>query len=727
MARHAALMLFCCVPWGAFAEPQPVKLDPVKVQLKWTHQFQFAGFYAALEKGFYREVGLDVSLVEARPGLNTDDQVVSGAADFGVGSSSVLLLRAQGKPVVVLAVIFQHSPSILLALRSAGIDTIHDLAGKKVMIEPNAAANLGYLRQEGLLDKVRVLRHSFNLDDLISGKVAAQSSFSTNEPYLLERAGIPYRVLSPREGGVDFYGDNIYTTEREIADHPQRVRAFREATLRGWAYAMTHVDEMVDLIRAKYAPAKSRDALRFEAQEQAKLMELDLIEAGYMNPGRWKHIAEVYAELGTLPSGFRPQGFLYDPNPHGDYAWLIRMFAIAVAVIVGALALIFYITRMNGKLRAQMAETQRMREMAERANTEKQRFIAIASHDLRQPLYALNLFVDSLLACPLPELEGKMVGSIRQLVGAMNELFDGLMDISRLDAQVIEPRQTDFSLTELMARLHDEFLPQAEDKGLKLEFVASSAVVRSDPMLLQRILRNFLGNAVKYCDSGRIALGCRRIAAGLRIEVHDTGPGIPFEHHKNIFREFTRLGQQSEARGRSMGLGLAIVERLASALGHRLALRSVPGKGSIFSVEVPLGKQLLEWRCAEDTPLPSLDLSVIVIDDEASIRNGLGAMLAAWGCDVWTASSWEDCVARLDKLTYEPAAIVSDYHLGPGANGLLAIQRLRAAFDAPIPALLVTGDMTPEIEKEAKCLGVPVLLKPVAARKLHGLLARLGT
>ncbi len=728
LARYVTLLFFCVIPWSIWAAPAnlPTKLDPVRVQLKWVHQFQFAGYYAALEKGFYREAGLDVSLVEAQPGLNTEDQVLSGAVDFGVGSSSILLLRAQGKPVVVLAVIFQHSPSILLALRDTGIDTIHDLIGKTIMIEPNAAANLGYLRAEGVLDKIRIVRQSFDLNDLISGKVAALSSFSTNEPYTLKKAGIPYREFFPRDGGVDFYGDNLYTTEQQIVEHPERVKAFRQATLRGWSYAMAHVDEMVDLIHAKYAPGRAPDALRFEAQELGKVMERDLIEVGYMNAGRWRHIAEVYARLGMLPENFHKEEFLeeflYEPNPHKDYTWLLWGFAITAGAVAVALAVIVYITRMNNKLLVQMTETQRMKEMAERANEEKQRFIATASHDLRQPVYALNLFVDALSQYELPKMTTQIVGGMRQLVGSMSELLDGLMDVSMLDAHILQPKRENFPIAELIARLHEEFLPMAHNKGLRFEHVTSSAVVYSDPLLLERILRNFLTNAMKYCESGRILIGCRRRSASLCIEVHDTGPGIPTDRQKEIFREFTRLNNRSDAPVTGMGLGLAIVKRLATTLDHPLELRSLPGTGSVFSVEVRLGEKLPVHKCLEDIQLAPLNLFVVVIDDEASFRAGLQTILTVLGCETWGASSWEDCVTRLNEISKPPNIIISDYHLGPGENGLVAILRLRAIFNALIPAILVTCDMTRAYETEAEALGVSVLLKPLSARELHKML-----
>ena len=267
-------------------------LDAVTLQLKWNHAFQFAGYYAAKEKGYYSDAGLDVSIQEAQPGDDPVKNVLNGKAHYGVGNSSLILARNSGHPVVVLATIFQHSPVVLIARPQGPVQGIHDLAGKRLMIEPQSDELFAYLQQEGIpLAGITRVEHSFEPQDLIDGKVDAISAYVTNEPFFLDRAGFTYHTYTPRSVGIDFYGDNLFTTEQEIKNHPARVKSFREATLRGWQYAMEHPEEIADLILAKYSQQHEREFYLFEAKRMAPLIRTDLIEIGYMNPGRWHHIA----------------------------------------------------------------------------------------------------------------------------------------------------------------------------------------------------------------------------------------------------------------------------------------------------------------------------------------------------------------------------------------------------------------------------------------------------
>ena len=280
-------------------------LDAVTLQLKWNHAFQFAGYYAAKEKGYYSDAGLDVSIQEAQPGDDPVKKVLNGKAHYGVGNSSLLLARNSGQPVVVLAAIFQHSPVVLIARPQGPAQGIHDLAGKRLMIEPQSDELFAYLQQEGIpLAGITRVEHSFEPQDLIDGKVDAISAYVTNEPFFLDRAGFTYHTYTPRSVGIDFYGDNLFTTEQEIKNHPARVKSFREATLRGWQYAMEHPEEIADLIVANYSQQHARDFYLFEAKRMVPLIRTDLIEMGYMNPGRWHHIAVTYAGLGLLPKTF---------------------------------------------------------------------------------------------------------------------------------------------------------------------------------------------------------------------------------------------------------------------------------------------------------------------------------------------------------------------------------------------------------------------------------------
>jgi diguanylate cyclase (GGDEF)-like protein/PAS domain S-box-containing protein len=362
----------------ASAEDQPSRLNPVRLQLKWKHQFQFAGYYAALEQGYYREAGLEVELLEAPSEGEPSDVVLRGDAEFGIGASDLALLRTRGKPVVALAAIYQHSPLVLLALKRSGIEHVHDLAGKPVSIESHAAELLAYLNQEDLPpERIRRIPHDFGVGPLINGRVAAISAYSTDEPFLLREAGLDYVTLNPRAGGIDFYGDTLYTTEEQIRRHPQRVRAFLDASLRGWKYALANPEQMIVLIRSKISRRHSREHLRFEAEQMQRLIMPDVVEIGYMNPGRWEYILETYSQLGMASSNASMQGFLYERHPRPDLRWLYVTLggALALLVAISLLAARFY--RMHRQVRREVAE----REQEEQhLRTLEKRYRVLAEH-----------------------------------------------------------------------------------------------------------------------------------------------------------------------------------------------------------------------------------------------------------------------------------------------------------------------------------------------------------
>ncbi len=324
--------------WGivfaCFGGSTAYALDPVNLQLKYLHQFQFAGYYAALEQGYYRDAGLTVSIAEGHSGDEPLTNVLSGSSQFGVGSSGLLLARLAGKPVVVLGVIFQHSPYVLLAPQTGPTQGIHDIKGKRVMLAAQSDDLVAYLKKEGIsATDFTQLEHSFNPDDLISGKVYGFSAYATNETDYLDRKGFAYQAYTPRSAGIDFYGDNLFTSEQEISTHPERVKAFRQASLRGWQYAMSHQEEIADLILSKYSKRNTREHLLYEARQMQALVQPVLVEIGYMNPGRWQHIGSVYADLGMLPKNVSLQGFIYDPDPRPDLRWLYV--ALAAIVVLG--------------------------------------------------------------------------------------------------------------------------------------------------------------------------------------------------------------------------------------------------------------------------------------------------------------------------------------------------------------------------------------------------------
>jgi ABC-type nitrate/sulfonate/bicarbonate transport system substrate-binding protein len=353
-AGLVAMLLCLALPRAAWADASTAPLEKVTLQLKWKHQFQFAGYYAAVQQGFYRDAGLEVSLREASDGENPAEVVLRGDAEFGIAASDLIVLRSQGKPVVALAPIYQHSPLVLLVAADSGIDSVHGLIGKRVMLEAHADELLAYLHFEGIRkESITWLPHSFDPSGLINGTVDAISAYSTDEPFLLREAGVKYNTYTPRSGGIDFYGDTLFTTEDQVRLHPERVRSFLHASLHGWKYALAHPDEIIELILSKYSDRHSREHLKFEAEMSENLILPDVVEVGYVNPGRWRHIGETYERMGIIESLPPLEEFLYERNPRvipkGLYGALFA--SVAMILIVGGVAYRFY--RLSVKVRQQ--------------------------------------------------------------------------------------------------------------------------------------------------------------------------------------------------------------------------------------------------------------------------------------------------------------------------------------------------------------------------------------
>ena len=359
-------------------------LENVTLQLKWTHAFQFSGYYAALEQGYYRDAGLQVQILEASPSTNPVNDVLDGKAQYGVGTSGLLLERAAGKPVVALAVVFQQSPYEIYA--APQIHHLRDLIGKRIMLEPQADELIAYLKKEGVpLERILRIPHSFDANGLMKGDAEAISGYVSNEPYYFKQAHYPYQTFSPRSAGIDFYGDNLFTSEKELREHPARVKAFRAASLRGWQYAKEHHDEVIDLILAKYTSQHTRDYLDYESDQMLPLLQPNLIEIGYMNPNRWRHIADTYAEIGLMPRDFPLKDFLYDAG-EPDMVWFYRGLLIALALIGVFASVALYILRTNRKLQNSLINL----NMMQRALTQSEQHYRLLVENMRDVVWILD-------------------------------------------------------------------------------------------------------------------------------------------------------------------------------------------------------------------------------------------------------------------------------------------------------------------------------------------------
>ncbi|MCW2238321.1 ATP-binding response regulator [Azospirillum canadense] len=445
-----------------------------------------------------------------------------------------------------------------------------------------------------------------------------------------------------------------------------------------------------------------------------------------------------------------------DVGPDLGAVWL-ELRASPVRDDAGRLVSLIAIVRDITEHKNAQAALAEARREADRANVAKSKFLAAASHDLRQPVQSLLLLMEVLSARTSDAPTRKVLGTMDRALNALKMLLDGLLDVSKLEAGAVEPNRTVFPVAELMDRIAANSRPVAVRKGLVLHIMPCSAHVDSDPMLLGRILQNLVENALRYTAQGRILVGCRRRGAVLWIEVWDTGIGIPADRQDDIFQEFVQVGNASRDRDQGLGLGLAVVRRMAGILGHRITLRSAPGQGSVFRVEVPLAAVAPTPPAPADEPMdnPPSDLfpdpptatsvnsfgcpsaepppptpmvppplpkhtgpRILVVEDDPIVREGFRMMMMQWGHDVLAA---ETCAEALALVANEgaPDVIVTDYRLDGDRTGTEIIRDVRRTVGRSVPGILVTGDTAPERLAEAEAGNFRVLHKPVMAGDLQ--------
>jgi signal transduction histidine kinase len=375
------------------------------------------------------------------------------------------------------------------------------------------------------------------------------------------------------------------------------------------------------------------------------------------------------------------------------------------------------------QLAAQNIDLERARIAAEQADRSKTQFFAAASHDLRQPLHAMGLFASALAGKVHEPAVAKLVVSVNSSVQALEALFDELLDISKLDSGVMKPSPRSFAVNEVFDRLRHDFTAEAAAKGLGFTIAPTAALVYSDPVLVERVLRNLIANAVRYTETGAVTVDATPVDSSLRIEVRDTGVGIRTEDQQRIFDEFFQLGNPGRTGKKGLGLGLSIVKRMCDLLGCRIRVRSEFGQGSTFGFDVALSAAPPEVAAATNAAADDqADLAgglVVVIDDEDAIVAGMRALLEGWGAQVIGSTTGDDVIAAVHAAGRLPDLLIIDYRLGIYEDGIEMAQRIRQELDPEIPALLVTGSITPELKGQARAAGLEFLLKPVTARDLR--------
>jgi signal transduction histidine kinase len=419
------------------------------------------------------------------------------------------------------------------------------------------------------------------------------------------------------------------------------------------------------------------------------------------------------------------------PEDAWIFAFLLVVFAFLVMLIstknlnkaiISGLKLRFENIELVKTLQAQKSEVEAAKEIAEKANADKSRFLAAASHDLRQPLHAMSLFLDAIRHCDEKQERLGLYEKLEKSVESLGDLFNALLDISKIDADVIDIQPTTFYVADIMRKVVNEFEIEAKKKGLSLAYRSSTLKAYSDPLWCERIIRNLVSNAIRYTDSGKVLLTCRKKGINCCIQVWDTGQGIVEEKQDIIFQEFTQLHNPQRDRNNGLGLGLAIVKRLCALLKHNITVSSLLDKGSVFSLTLPLSS----LSVINHEVLPNITIenvlkhkSILIIDDEPDVRIAMAAMLEKWGCHVLVADSLTSVFTQLETQKTLPSLIISDYRLEEEKTGLEALIAINQRFNVEIPAILVTGETEINTIRKINNSGYKVLHKPVKPAKLR--------
>lgn len=374
------------------------------------------------------------------------------------------------------------------------------------------------------------------------------------------------------------------------------------------------------------------------------------------------------------------------------------------------------------------AALMKAKSMAEDATASRTRFVAAASHDLRQPLNAARLYLESISRDGLSPTDTDSLDGVELALKNLDGLLAALLDISRLDSGGLQPEPSDFRLQPLFDDLAREYQSVAQIKGLKLIVMPTSAAVHSDLALLETVLRNLLSNAIKYTEAGRILMGVRRKGDRISIEVRDTGIGISGENLSRIFDEFWRAPGSSTSSAAGTGLGLSIVERICQLLGTQVQVDSTPGKGSIFSLELPR----IELDAVDDTSMGMITSGlgfkqslVVTVDDNIQVLRSMERMLQRWDCKVVAATAVEEALTTIIDQDLHPQLILADYHLADGADGISAIDAINAELESSAPAIMISSDNSAALQEQLARLGIPLLTKPVEPSRLRAVMQHL--
>lgn len=588
-------------------------IQRVELVLRWKHQFQFAGYYAALEKGYYSKLGIDVNIVEGKPGAPVLEMVSSGKADFGVGNVEVLVSYLKGEPLVLLASIMQHSPSVFIVKESSSIFNPHDLVDKNVMLQADERGYelLSMLYSEGVKPwQLNIVTHTYSINEFLANEVDAISAYITNEPCFLETYGIPYRLIKPSSYGIDFYSDCLFTNKEMVEQNPDLVDDFISASLKGWEYALNNKEEIASLIVKEYSSAKTYDQLLYEANEIHKLINPELVAIGHSNQGRWRSMANFLYQQGLIGIPESIDNFFYHKERHINVRWEWVSMLIFGFFLIAAVGVLFYmrvgkaVTRKTKEMsmlltkleeqnkRIGQINTQLLsaREVAEESLRDKSTFFAGLTSELKNPVKGMVQAANALANPDIVEAEKKkMISEIRSLGDTLDHFSKDITSIFILDSSAERISYYNTEPNDLLKTFAAKYSKQhslGKDQ-IKLNLLSPlvSQKVLIDKEKVLRILNILLSNALKHCPGVAAQIGWSNDQSDmLTFWLNDNGAGLTLEQLTK-FNQFFSDPLRSFSKG--AGYGLTLVKALVNLMKGSVWVTYEQSVGTTFFFRIP--------------------------------------------------------------------------------------------------------------------------------------------